>query len=1646
MKKTFITLIFLMIISALSYGQLTGSYTIPGTPYATVSAAISALNAQGAGTGGVIFNVAGGYTETFSSLTAGLITATGTAANPIVFQRSGAGSNPVITGCITGPGTTDYIIGLQGVDYITFDGIDVSETTGVIEWGYAILKNSTTDGSQYVTVKNCSITLNKVNTNTVAIYSANVTPAAPLTQLTITDAAGGNSNNKFYSNTISGCYNGIIINGFNDPVAPYFYYDQSNEIGKDGGNTISSIGGSSLAAYGILTSSQNRLTIANNLINGTVSNTTGTCAGIQLNPAKNATVTVHDNTVSLAYNGSSVFYGFYNSMGTTCTDNTYNFYNNIVTNCSSPNTSSGCYYIFNTHSAVNSNLYNNQVTNNTYGSATTTGSGTIYGFYSEGSSSTPSTNYIYGNSITGNVRKQSGISSGTTNYMYIKGGNNAVMTSIHDNIIANDTNNANAGSIVNCIWFNNTSLIKKLYNNTVNNIQQSNGQITGIYLAEGSNQSVYNNKIQNLKTKGINSSATIYGMDLEGSSSGGPMYVYNNFVGELRAPGSTSSTALYGIFGYGTGLTVLGIYNNTVYLDGTSTGTGFGTVGLLITADPHSADIRNNIIVNNCTPTGTGMAIALKSFGYSLYQQGITNFASTVNNNNYYAGTPSSTHLIAYITDGTNFRSDMTLDAYRLRGWPRESNSITENTPFVNVTASPYDLHLSNTTPTQCESAGQVISSPISIITDYDNDARFPNAGYPDNPSFPAVAPDMGADEMAGIPNDLTAPAIIYTPLLNSTSTDERVLTASITDAHGVPGSGNGMPRLCWKKFAAGTWNYVTGVSIGNDQYTFTFGGGANTGDSIYYYVVAQDQYTTPNVGTFPILGSGGFSTNPPAASTAPTSPNAYKIIQGRCGTLTVGVGKDFPTLTAAINDISGEGLTCPVVLLLTDNLYASETYPIIINPIPGASATNTLTIRPAAGVTPVFETSYAYTAPYYWSMITLNGAQYVIFDGSNSGGTDRSLTFRNNAINGGSATIGLYYNGVAGAGNITIKNCIVQAYSTASLNTQAIVCWEITGLGGYHDLVIQNNEINSAKYGIQVGGVSGHVSNNVVIINNTIGSLDPFKGIGATGIQLWYSNNTVVQGNEIMGTTQGLSMNATPVGITMLTGCTNTKVKHNLIHDIINPGTTGGANGILYQSDATTVSEISDNVIYNIKAAGSNTSITGANPFGIFIYSGGNMKILHNTISMQGNYLSPGVAVMSACVGFRNSNSLIDFRDNILMNSSQPSSGSPASKSYCITISYNPSFTALNYNDYYSNGIGAQIGSWLGTDATTLAAWQLASGLDATSVSVDPLFTSSTNLVPTTTSMVKAGYYFATLPVDYAGLTRTSPPDIGAYEFSIITIVATAPATALTTTTATLNGTVNPNSYDANIYFDYGLTAGYGTTVNGTPFLVNGGVVQSINTPITGLAASTTYHFRIRALTFGGVSVFGNDLTFTTPAGIPATTTVTGTVTSVMDTCYNATSTITVAGTPDSFIVENGGSATFIAGVNIIYLPGTIIQSGGYMHGYITLTNEYCNALPRPAAPEKAGIAGTTFSTDRLFFSLYPNPTTGNFTLVRKGDNLSGIVNVEVYNFKGEKVMTDNMIGEKMHDYRFSDMATGLYFVKVIADGYVETMKLVKL
>ena len=67
-------------------------------------------------------------------------------------------------------------------------------------------------------------------------------------------------------------------------------------------------------------------------------------------------------------------------------------------------------------------------------------------------------------------------------------------------------------------------------------------------------------------------------------------------------------------------------------------------------------------------------------------------------------------------------------------------------------------------------------------------------------------------------------------------------------------------------------------------------------------------------------------------------------------GTYTIGASQPAPfnTITKAIERINTSGVTGPVTFLLDDATYdASETFPIVITAFTGASAVNTLTIKP---------------------------------------------------------------------------------------------------------------------------------------------------------------------------------------------------------------------------------------------------------------------------------------------------------------------------------------------------------------------------------------------------------------------------------------------------------------------------------------------------------------------------------------------------------------------------------------------------------------------------------------------------------------------------------------------------------------------------
>jgi hypothetical protein len=93
--------------------------------------------------------------------------------------------------------------------------------------------------------------------------------------------------------------------------------------------------------------------------------------------------------------------------------------------------------------------------------------------------------------------------------------------------------------------------------------------------------------------------------------------------------------------------------------------------------------------------------------------------------------------------------------------------------------------------------------------------------------------------------------------------------------------------------------------------------------------------------------------------------------------------------------------------------------------------------------------------------------------------------------------------------------------------------------------------------------------------------------------------------------------------------------------------------------------------------------------------------------------------------------------------------------------------------------------------------------------------------------------------------------------------LAITNPATVITSSSARLNGTVNPHGLSTTVYFQYGRTTSYGSrTPNQTK---TGNTYQNVSANISGLTTRTTYHFRIVGSNGAGTR-YGSDRTFTTP------------------------------------------------------------------------------------------------------------------------------------------------------------------------------------
>ena len=265
--------------------------------------------------------------------------------------------------------------------------------------------------------------------------------------------------------------------------------------------------------------------------------------------------------------------------------------------------------------------------------------------------------------------------------------------------------------------------------NTINDLTATgtgNVLVNGISVNGGNTIALVKNKIHSLAATQSTGggAALVNGIKI---TSGSAVTVQNNFISKLEAPVVNAQDAINGIQLTSTQASSnYQMYFNSISLAAVSSGANFGSNAISFTgsstASTANLDLRNNIFDNESVSTGTGITVALRNMNTNL-----SNYATTSNNNMYFAGTLTVPGALYY--DGTN--NETGIGGLQTRLAPRESASIAAQPSFVSAT----DLHLLSSSNCGLDGGG----APVTGITDdIDGDSRNP------------VTPDIGADEFNG--------------------------------------------------------------------------------------------------------------------------------------------------------------------------------------------------------------------------------------------------------------------------------------------------------------------------------------------------------------------------------------------------------------------------------------------------------------------------------------------------------------------------------------------------------------------------------------------------------------------------------------------------------------------------------------------------------------------------------------------------------------------------------------------------------------------------------------------------------------------------------------------------------------------------------
>ena len=453
-------------------------------------------------------------------------------------------------------------------------------------------------------------------------------------------------------------------------------------------------------------------------------------------------------------------------------------------------------------------------------------------------------------------------------------------------------------------------------------------------------------------------------------------------------------------------------------------------------------------------------------------------------------------------------------------------------------------------------------------------------------------------------------------------------------------------------------------------------------------------------------------------------------------GTYTIDASKsasisNYKTFSSAVSDLlsgtradggtaNGSGVSGAVVFNVANGTYTEQ---IFISAVTGASSSNTITFQSASGDSSKVKLQYASSGSSSNNyVVLLSGANWINF---------QKITIWRTGTNSWANTIGIQ----SSASNNSFIACRIIGAKNTSTSTSAAIVY--SSYDNDTNNIFQGNLMKYGSFGFYLNGIStSSLERSTQITGNILDSMYYY------GIYANYEDNFLIGGNTI-----------TNIYYTYGTGiylyyCPNTLriTKNKLVMPV------GGNYGVYLNNcygTSTARVLIADNMI----AMGGTQQVYG----GININWCSYFDIYFNTVNITNTN--------SSSCGLYNYSYASYLTDNIEDNCVTNFGGGIAMSITTYDLSN------MDYNNWYTTG--TTIGNLSGTNYNNLSAWQSASGKDAYSFSINPYYTSATDLHLCNPQLNSGGYGLAAVSDDIDGDPRASIPDVGADEFNLPSVDA---------------------------------------------------------------------------------------------------------------------------------------------------------------------------------------------------------------------------------------------------------------------------------